>query len=215
MGESSPGYNQSIILYQEPGSTVKHIDFRWPKCFADGNAEGGAYKYRDYQPVGAYNISIHQYSTIEGVYNFSVFDLPIIVKDDIPKDGAKRFDCFDLQTGYGGRKGDYTKLLSTWYSSEQLENMDYTDYPWVGDKAEERTTVQFDPEKVDEYVKWPREENDEEAGKRVAKDNSYIYDNGLSVDEPKATQTTSTAAGARQTAAVVLGAAAAGLALVI
>lgn len=215
MGETSPGYNQSIILYQEPGSTVKHIDFRWPKCFADVYAEGGAYRYRDYQPVGAYNISIHQYSTIDGVYQFSVFDLPIIVKDDIPRDGAERFDCFDLQTGYGGRKGEGTKFLSTWYSDEQLENMKYTEYPWVGQKAEERTTVHLSAEKVDEHVKWPREENDEEAGKRVGRDNSYVYYNGLGVDEPRATQATSTAAGARQTAAVVLGAAAAGLALVI
>lgn len=216
MGKPSPGYNQSIILYQEPGSTVKHIDFRWPKCFADANAEGGVYKYRDYQPVGAYNISIHQFSTIEGVYKFSVFDLPIIVKDDIPKDGAERFDCFDLQLGYGGRKGDYTKLLITWYYSEQLENMNYTDYPWVGEKAEERTTVQFSPEKVDEYVKWPRKENEEEAMKRVRGDTMYNLNNGLWVDERKVAATaTSTAAGAIQTAQIMLGAAAAGLALAL
>ena len=214
MGEASPGYNQSIILYQEPGSTVKHIDFRWPKCFADADAEGGTYKYRDYQPVGAYNISIHQYSTIEGVYKFSVFDLPIIVKDDIPKDGAERFDCFDLQTGYGGRKGDYTKLLSTWYSDQQLENMEFTEYPWAGEKGEERTALQFSPEKVDEYVTWPREENKEEAMKRVRRDTSYDASNGLWVDEPKAAAT-STAAGAIQTGQIMLGAAAAGLALVL
>lgn len=212
MGEASPGYNQSIILYQEPGSTVKHIDFRWPKCFADANAEGGAYKYRDYQPVGAYNISIHQYSTIEGVYKFSVFDLPIIVKDDIPKDGAERFDCFDLQTGYDGTRNKSQKLLSTWYTAEQLENMPYTDYPWVGEKGEERTALEFTEKKVEEYIKWPRQENEDEARKRVFRDTSYVADNGQWADEPKAT---STAGGARQTAAVVLGAAAAGLALVL
>ena len=53
---SSPNAGCVPILLQEPGSTVKHVDFLWPGCLVgdgSGTGSGGA----DGNARGSYNVS--------------------------------------------------------------------------------------------------------------------------------------------------------------
>ncbi|KAF2711300.1 hypothetical protein K504DRAFT_402155 [Pleomassaria siparia CBS 279.74] len=66
------------IMNQEPGSTVKHINFEWPDCLVgDGKEDIGT------TARGDYNISIHQNFRLDGNDFYSIFNLPISVTNSI------------------------------------------------------------------------------------------------------------------------------------
>ncbi|KAL5375297.1 hypothetical protein DPSP01_011307 [Paraphaeosphaeria sporulosa] len=66
------------IMNQEPGQTVKHINFEWPDCLVgDGKEDIGT------TARGEYNISIHQNFRLNGSDFYSVFNLPISVTNSI------------------------------------------------------------------------------------------------------------------------------------
>ncbi|KAL6711673.1 hypothetical protein ACN47E_004607 [Coniothyrium glycines] len=67
------------ILAQEPGQTVKHINFEWPDCLVGtGTDVQGTAR-------GEYNISIHQNYRLNGVARYTIFNLPIAVTNTIPQ----------------------------------------------------------------------------------------------------------------------------------
>ena len=74
------------ILTQEPGSTVKHVNFEWPSCLAgDGKDAKGTLR-------GAYNISIHESYRLNGSDFYTIFNLPISVTNKIEQfPGAQQF----------------------------------------------------------------------------------------------------------------------------
>ncbi|KAF5616554.1 retinal short-chain dehydrogenase reductase [Fusarium sp. NRRL 52700] len=77
------------IMAQEPGSTVKHINWVWPDCLVgDGNPEGDSDR-------GVYNISIRQNFRLNGDGHYTIFDVPINVTNSIPEDGD-RPSCDEL-----------------------------------------------------------------------------------------------------------------------
>jgi hypothetical protein len=58
-------------MAQEPGSTVKHVNFEWPDCLTgDGKDTTGTAR-------GDYNISIHQNYRLNGSNFYTIFNLPI------------------------------------------------------------------------------------------------------------------------------------------
>ncbi|KAK3337227.1 WD40 repeat-like protein [Cercophora scortea] len=69
------------IMFQEPGSTVKHVKWKWPDCLVgDGQpTEVGSAR-------GIYNISIRQNFRLNGVDHYTIFDLPISVTNKIDAD---------------------------------------------------------------------------------------------------------------------------------
>ncbi|KAF2195784.1 hypothetical protein K469DRAFT_616646 [Zopfia rhizophila CBS 207.26] len=68
------------IMLQEPGQTVKHINFEWPDCLVgDGKEDIGT------TARGEYNISIHQNFRLNGSEHYSIFNLPIQVTNSIPQ----------------------------------------------------------------------------------------------------------------------------------
>ncbi|CAK7242245.1 MAG: hypothetical protein STHCBS139747_003726 [Sporothrix thermara] len=86
------------ILLQEPGSTVKHVDWVWPDCFVGSGSDDG----NDGNARGSYNISIRQNFRLNGQDHYTVFDLPIVVSNAISAvtaatvDGS-RASCADLE----------------------------------------------------------------------------------------------------------------------
>ncbi|KAF5987988.1 retinal short-chain dehydrogenase reductase [Fusarium coicis] len=77
------------IMAQEPGSTVKHINWGWPDCLVgDGKPEGDSDR-------GVYNISIRQNFRLNGDNHYTIFDVPINVTNSIPEDGD-RPSCAEL-----------------------------------------------------------------------------------------------------------------------
>ncbi|KAL2172088.1 hypothetical protein VTG60DRAFT_458 [Thermothelomyces hinnuleus] len=69
------------IMFQEPGSTVKHVKWTWPDCLVgDGGEEQGLGD----TDRGIYNISIRQSFRLNGEDHYTVFDLPISVTNSIP-----------------------------------------------------------------------------------------------------------------------------------
>ncbi|KAJ5907018.1 uncharacterized protein N7473_003934 [Penicillium subrubescens] len=78
------------VLDQEPSSTVKHVNWVWPKCLVgDGTSSDGSAR-------GAYNISMHQSFRWNGSDYYTVFDLPISVTNSI-SESAERVDCASLE----------------------------------------------------------------------------------------------------------------------
>ncbi|KAF5262720.1 hypothetical protein FOXYS1_6537 [Fusarium oxysporum] len=77
------------IMAQEPGSTVKHINWVWPDCLVgDGNPGGDSDR-------GVYNISIRQNFRLNGDDHYTIFDVPINVTNSIPEDDD-RPSCDEL-----------------------------------------------------------------------------------------------------------------------
>ncbi|KAF5719635.1 retinal short-chain dehydrogenase reductase [Fusarium mundagurra] len=77
------------IMAQEPGSTVKHVNWVWPDCLVgDGKPEGDSDR-------GVYNISIRQNFRLNGDDHYTIFDVPINVTNSIPEDGD-RPSCDEL-----------------------------------------------------------------------------------------------------------------------
>ncbi|KAF5593603.1 retinal short-chain dehydrogenase reductase [Fusarium subglutinans] len=79
------------IMAQEPGSTVKHINWVWPDCLVgDGEPEGDSDR-------GVYNISIRQNFRLNGDDHYTIFDVPINVTNSISEDGD-RPSCDELSS---------------------------------------------------------------------------------------------------------------------
>ncbi|KAG9231131.1 hypothetical protein BJ875DRAFT_129464 [Amylocarpus encephaloides] len=78
-GTASAG-NGSLgeIMQQEPGSTVKHVNWLWPDCLVGDGAPDNSNTSR-----GAYNISIRQNFRMNGTDMYTIFDLPIKVTNRI------------------------------------------------------------------------------------------------------------------------------------
>lgn len=66
------------IMNQEPGSTVKHVNFEWPDCLVGDGKEAIGETAR-----GDYNITIHQNFRLNGSDFYSIFNLPISVTNSI------------------------------------------------------------------------------------------------------------------------------------
>ncbi|KAH8586461.1 hypothetical protein B0O99DRAFT_644405 [Bisporella sp. PMI_857] len=79
-GTASAG-NASLgnIMVQEPGSTVKHINWIWPACLVGDGAPSGD------SARGIYNISIRQNFRLNDTNAYTIFDLPIKVTNSIPE----------------------------------------------------------------------------------------------------------------------------------
>ncbi|KFX93372.1 hypothetical protein V490_04889 [Pseudogymnoascus sp. VKM F-3557] len=85
-----------VVMNQESGSTVKHVNWLWPACLAgDGKpktqglvSEGGSAR-------GAYNVSIHQSFRLNGTEYYTVFNLPISVTNSI-QESKNQSSCESL-----------------------------------------------------------------------------------------------------------------------
>ncbi|KAH7118747.1 hypothetical protein B0J11DRAFT_74486 [Dendryphion nanum] len=66
------------IMNQEPGQTVKHINFEWPDCLVGNGNEDLETTAR-----GEYNITIHQNFRLNGRNHYTIFNLPISVTNSI------------------------------------------------------------------------------------------------------------------------------------
>lgn len=66
------------IMNQQPGQTVKHINFEWPECLVGNGNEDLESTAR-----GDYNISIHQNFRLNGNNHYTIFNLPISVTNSI------------------------------------------------------------------------------------------------------------------------------------
>lgn len=91
-GTASGLFNASLgdIMQQEPGSSVKHVKWRWPDCLVGDGQPRDTGSAR-----GAYNISIRQNFRLNGVNHYTVFDLPISVTNRIDAD-ILRPACDDI-----------------------------------------------------------------------------------------------------------------------
>lgn len=76
------------ILLQEPGSTVKHVDWLWPSCLVGNGQTSNSDR-------GNYNISIHQNFLLNGRGYYTIFDLPISVTNSIEANSS-RPSCDEL-----------------------------------------------------------------------------------------------------------------------
>ncbi|KAK4031663.1 hypothetical protein C8A01DRAFT_21160 [Parachaetomium inaequale] len=71
------------IMFQEPGSTVKHVKWTWPDCLVgDGSRQQGLGESETDR--GVYNVSIRQSFRLNGTDHYTIFDLPISVTNSIP-----------------------------------------------------------------------------------------------------------------------------------
>ncbi|KAK4116364.1 hypothetical protein N656DRAFT_765344 [Canariomyces notabilis] len=75
------------ILFQEPGSTVKHVKWMWPDCLVGNGQPSEAGSDR-----GAYNISIRQSFRLNGQDHYTIFDVPISVTNSI-EENSDRPSC--------------------------------------------------------------------------------------------------------------------------
>ncbi|KAK2002251.1 hypothetical protein LX36DRAFT_707988 [Colletotrichum falcatum] len=66
------------IMFQEPGSTVKHVNWLWPDCLVGNGQPSSANSDR-----GAYNISIRQNFRLNGEDHYTIIDVPISVTNSI------------------------------------------------------------------------------------------------------------------------------------
>ncbi|KAL2756364.1 hypothetical protein ACRALDRAFT_2078103, partial [Sodiomyces alcalophilus JCM 7366] len=75
------------IMLQQPGSTVKHINWVWPDCLVgDGQPDSSD------SDRGLYNISIRQNFRLNDEDHYTIFDVPISVTNGIDEDD-ERPDC--------------------------------------------------------------------------------------------------------------------------
>ncbi|TLD11986.1 uncharacterized protein PgNI_03892 [Pyricularia grisea] len=88
-GSADISGSERLIMSQEPGSTVKHINWPWPECLVGDGQPRGADDRR-----GAYNISIRQSFRLNGQEHYTIFDVPISVTNRI--DGGLRPSCESL-----------------------------------------------------------------------------------------------------------------------
>ncbi|EGY22717.1 hypothetical protein VD0002_g977 [Verticillium dahliae] len=75
------------IMLQEPGSTVKHVNWLFPRCLVgDGQPSG------DDSDRGLYNISIRQNFRLNGEDHYTIFDVPVRLTNRI-EERDDRPDC--------------------------------------------------------------------------------------------------------------------------
>ncbi|EPS34714.1 hypothetical protein PDE_09678 [Penicillium oxalicum 114-2] len=110
------------VLDLEPSSTVKHVNWVWPKCLV-GDGTG-----KDDSARGAYNISMHQSFRWNGTNYYTVFDLPIAVTNSIPE-SDERVDCASLEN----------KLLSVAEIEESSDTLPAQ--PWVNGTSTDSSTA--------------------------------------------------------------------------
>jgi hypothetical protein len=95
------------IMAQEPGSTVKHVNWVWPDCLVgdgapEGDSDRGVYNVRTTMRFKAVwcrpnmrQISIRQNFRYNGDDYYTIFDVPISVNNSIPEDND-RPSCDEL-----------------------------------------------------------------------------------------------------------------------
>ncbi|KAK4181584.1 hypothetical protein QBC36DRAFT_361150 [Triangularia setosa] len=101
---TSSNFNENAslgnILFQEPGSTVKHVKWVWPDCLVGDGQPQDLDSAR-----GAYNVSIRQSFRLNGEDFYTVFDVPISVTNRIGEEasnGVARPSCEELENGLLG-----------------------------------------------------------------------------------------------------------------
>ncbi|KAK4648182.1 uncharacterized protein QC761_107780 [Podospora bellae-mahoneyi] len=96
---TSSNFNENAslgnILFQEPGSTVKHVKWIWPDCLVGDGQPQTLDSAR-----GAYNVSIRQSFRLNGEDFYTVFDVPISVTNRIGEEAPNRVarpSCEELE----------------------------------------------------------------------------------------------------------------------
>lgn len=93
-GTASEGnFTYGDILAQQPGSTVKHINWVFPDCLVGDGAPGNGDGDR-----GLYNVSMRQAFRLNDTEYYTIFDLPIALTNRIDEQG-NRPDCDALDNG--------------------------------------------------------------------------------------------------------------------
>ncbi|KFY21914.1 hypothetical protein V493_07005 [Pseudogymnoascus sp. VKM F-4281 (FW-2241)] len=93
---TSSDSDDGVIMNQEPGSTVKHVNWIWPACLAgDGQPKTQGLVSDGGSARGAYNVSIHQSFRLNDTEYYTVFNLPIAVTNSIPE-SANQSSCESL-----------------------------------------------------------------------------------------------------------------------
>jgi hypothetical protein len=130
-GTASTG-NASLgeIMQQEPGSTVKHVNWVWPDCLvgngppANNNSARGLYNVRvnsgscDGMKADQQQISIRQNFRLNGSDEYTIFDLPIHVTNSIPAQ-SDRPSCASLnntllnQSFLANSANNFTRIAGT------------------------------------------------------------------------------------------------------
>ncbi|KAL4989599.1 hypothetical protein BDW68DRAFT_186263 [Aspergillus falconensis] len=96
--DSHSGY-VGPVLDLEPGSTVKHVNWVWPRCFV-GSGSGDEKQDEDEEDSrGEWNVTLHQAFRWEGEEYYTVFELPISVTNGI-EDDETRVACEGLENPF-------------------------------------------------------------------------------------------------------------------
>ncbi|OBT93062.1 hypothetical protein VE01_08977 [Pseudogymnoascus verrucosus] len=107
-----------IVMTQEPGSTVKHVNWLWPACLSgDGQPKATGLVSDGGSARGAYNISIHQSFRLNDTEYYTVFNLPIAVTNRI-SESANQSSCESLTNlllGWGEVVGETVVLTPDQY----------------------------------------------------------------------------------------------------
>ncbi|KAL4816685.1 hypothetical protein BDW67DRAFT_184513 [Aspergillus spinulosporus] len=96
--DSESGY-VGPVLDLEPGSTVKHVNWVWPKCFVGSGDGNGDKDGDDGDWRGEWNITLHQAFRWEGEDYYTIFELPISVTNEIQEDET-RVACESLENAF-------------------------------------------------------------------------------------------------------------------
>lgn len=110
-----------VLMAQEPGSTVKHVNWLWPTCLVgDGRPSNTALVADGGSARGLYNVSFHQSLRLNGSDYYTVFDLPVAVTNRI--DGSdKRSPCNIL----------FNPLLTAEEVQSSVDVLMPEQYPWT------------------------------------------------------------------------------------
>ncbi|KFY57242.1 hypothetical protein V496_06516 [Pseudogymnoascus sp. VKM F-4515 (FW-2607)] len=93
---TSSNSDDGVVMNQESGSTVKHVNWLWPACLAgDGQPETSGLVSEGGSARGAYNVSIHQSFRLNDTEYYTVFNLPIAVTNRI-SESANQSSCESL-----------------------------------------------------------------------------------------------------------------------
>lgn len=110
-----------VLMAQEPGSTVKHVNWIWPTCLVgDGRPSNTALVADGGSARGLYNVSFHQSFRLNGSDYYTVFNLPVAV--------TNRIDTSD-------KRSPCNSLLNTLLTAEEVQRsanvMTPEQYPWT------------------------------------------------------------------------------------
>jgi hypothetical protein len=105
-------------MTQEPGSTVKHVNWLWPACLSgDGKPKTMGLVSAGGSARGAYNVSVHQSFRLNGTEFYTVFNLPIAVTNRI-SESENQSSCESLMNplvGWGEVVGETVVLTPNQY----------------------------------------------------------------------------------------------------